>query len=293
MTVWNVGSINIDHFYDVPHIPAPGETLAATEVRSGLGGKGANQSVAAARAGARVHHIGAVGRDGGWAVGRMGGYGVGTDHILTMDVPTGHAIINLASDGENAIVIFGGANTAMPSDHVVAALSAARAGDVLLLQNETRHQPAAAGAGQGRGMRVVYSAAPFDPDAVIAVLPHVSLLVLNAVEAAQLETALGTALGDLPVPEIVVTRGAVGADLLDTGTGTTVQVPAPKVTAVDTTGAGDTFAGYLAAGLDAGLPTVEAMTHAAAASALKVTRKGTADAIPDRGEVAAFLLAQA
>ncbi|MGI1662163.1 PfkB family carbohydrate kinase [Palleronia sp. KMU-117] len=293
MTVWNVGSINIDHFYDVPHIPAPGETLAATDVRTGLGGKGANQSVAAARAGARVHHIGAVGRDGGWAVDRMGRYGVGTDHILVMDVPTGHAIITLASDGENAIIIFGGANTAMPADHVVAALVAARAGDVLLLQNETLYQPAAASAGQGAGLRVIYSAAPFDADAVVAVLPHVSLLVLNAVEAAQLEAALGTALGDLPVPEIVVTRGAAGADLRDTRTGATVHVPAPTVDAVDTTGAGDTFAGYLAAGLDAGLPTVEAMARAAAASALKVTRRGTADAIPDGDEVAAFLLTQA
>ncbi len=77
MTVWNVGSINIDRFYDVPHIPAPGETLAATDVRTGLGGKGANQSVAAARAGATVRHIGAVGPDGGWAVDRMRAYGVG------------------------------------------------------------------------------------------------------------------------------------------------------------------------------------------------------------------------
>ena len=292
MTVWNVGSINADHFYDVPHIPAPGETLAATAVRTGLGGKGANQSVAAARAGAEVRHIGAVGRDGAWAIERMASYGVRTDAILTMDVPTGHAIINLASDGENAIVIFGGANTAMPLSHVASALKGAKAGDVLLLQNETRHQADAARAGRDAGRRVVYSAAPFDAEAVTEVLAHISLLILNAVEAAQLEASLGKRLNDLPVPEIVVTRGAEGSEWIDTTTGETARIPAPRVEAVDTTGAGDTFAGYLSAGLDAGLPTTEAMVRAAAASALKVTRLGTADAIPDGPEVAAFLLAQ-
>jgi ribokinase len=290
MTVWNVGSINADHFYDVPHIPAPGETLAATRVRTGLGGKGANQSVAAARAGADVRHIGAVGRDGAWAVERMASYGVRTDGILTMDVPTGHAIINVAADGENAIVIFGGANTAMPLSHVEGALTEATAGDVLLLQNETRHQADAGRAGRARGLRVVYSAAPFDANAVAKAVPHISLLLLNAVEAAQLEAALGRRLADLPVPEIVVTRGADGSDWLDTRSGATAHVAAPRVDAVDTTGAGDTFAGYLAAGLDAGMPTNDAMLRAAAASALKVTRLGTADAIPDGSEVAAFLL---
>jgi ribokinase len=293
MTVWNVGSINIDQFYDVPHIPAPGETLAATDVRTGLGGKGANQSVAAARAGASVRHIGAVGRDGAWAVDRMAGYGVDVRNVLEMKVPTGHAIVTLAADGENAIVIFGGANAAMPQSHVTAAMEGAVAGDVLLIQNETPHQAESARAARDRGLRVLYSAAPFDADAVADVLPHTSLLLLNAVEAAQLQAALGVALTELPVPEIVVTRGPDGADWVDTRTGQTAHVPVPQVKAVDTTGAGDTFAGYLAAGLDAGLPTTEAMLRAAAAAALMVTRKGTADAIPDATEVAGFLIAQA
>lgn len=288
MTVWNVGSINIDRFYDVPHIPAPGETLAATDVRSGLGGKGANQSVAAARAGASVRHVGAVGPDGGWAVERMRGYGVRTGDVLSMDVPTGHAIITLAADGENAIVIFGGANTAMPAAHVAHALEAAQAGDVLLLQNETRHQADVARTGRDRGLRVLYSAAPFDAAAVAEVLPHISVLLLNAVEAGQLESALSTRLRNLPVPEIIVTRGADGADWLDTRSGATAHVPAPRVDAVDTTGAGDTFAGYLAAGLAAGDRIEAAMTRAAAASALKVTRRGTADAIPSARDVAEF-----
>jgi len=293
MTVWNVGSINIDHFYEVPHIPAPGETLAASAVRTGLGGKGANQSVAAARAGAQVRHIGAVGPEGRWAIERLAGYGVTTRDILAMEVPTGHAIVTLAADGENSIVVFGGANMAMPPGHVTAALGSAVPGDVLLLQNETCHQPEAARMAREKGMRVVYSAAPFDAAEVARVLPHTSLLLLNAVEAAQLEAALDVALTAVPVPEIVVTRGADGADRIDTKTGQTTHVPAPRVNPVDTTGAGDTFAGYLAAGLESGLPTVDAMLRATAAAALMVTRKGTADAIPDAIEVAGFLLAQA
>jgi ribokinase len=219
----------------------------------------------------------------------MRAYGVGTDDVVTLDVPSGHAIINLAADGENAIVIFGGANAAMPAAHVARALGAAQAGDVLLLQNETRHQDEAARAGRDRGLRVLYSAAPFDAAAVAEVLPHISMLLLNAVEAGQLEAALSTRLRDLPVPEIIVTRGADGADWLDTQSGATVHIPAPHVDALDTTGAGDTFAGYLAAGLAAGDGIETAMARAAAASALKVTRKGTADAIPDAAEVDAFL----
>lgn len=292
MTVWNVGSINIDHFYEVPRIPSPGETLAASAVRTGLGGKGANQSVAAALAGAAVRHVGAVGEDGAWTVARMSDYGVTTRDVLSMPVPTGHAIVLLAGDGENSIVIFGGANTEMPLSHVAAALGGAAQGDVLLLQNETRHQPQAARIAGEKGMRVLYSAAPFDAAAIAEVLPHAAILLLNAVEAQQLETALGAKLSDLSVPEIVVTRGAEGADWIETRTGRTAHVPAPSVEAVDTTGAGDTFAGYLAAGLDAGLPTAEAMLRATAAAALMVTRKGTADAIPDAPEVAAFLLSQ-
>lgn len=288
MTIWNLGSINIDHFYTVPHLPAPGETLAATAYATGLGGKGANQSAAAAKAGARVVHVGAVGPDGGWAVDRLAGWGVEVGHIARLDTPSGHAIICVDGAGENSIVLYPGANRALPLSLVERALAEARPGDTLLLQNETAHQVAAARLARAHGLRVIYSAAPFDVEAVREVLPHADLVALNAVEAEQLCAALGRPLEALDVPELLVTRGAEGAEWLSTRTGGRAFAAARRVEAVDTTGAGDTFAGYFAAALDAGRPVPEALSRAAAAAALKVTRRGTADAIPTAAEVAEF-----
>jgi ribokinase len=286
MTIFNLGSINIDHFYRLPHLPAPGETLAATDYRVGLGGKGANQSAAAAKAGATVVHIGAVGPEGGWTVDRLKGWGVQTDAIARIDTPTGHAIITIDAQGENAIVLFPGANQALPFSVVEQALSTAQPGDILMLQNETAHQTLAAKLARSKGLRVIYSAAPFDVDAVKAILKYVSILAVNAVEADQLCAALGVTLDDLDVPELLVTRGGDGAEWR--GGGKTVTAPPIKVDPVDTTGAGDTFAGYFASGRDAGMTPAEALALAGAAASLKVTRRGTADAIPTRDEVEAF-----
>lgn len=286
MTLFTLGSINVDYAYAVPHLPGPGETLSAHAVATGLGGKGANQSVAAARAGADVVHIGAVGRDGGWAVERLAGYGVQTHAIAAIDTPTGHAIICVDPAGENQIIVYPGANRALTRDQLTA-LDAVRPGDWLLVQNETNLQAEAAQKARDQGAQVVYSAAPFDVDAVRAIMPLTDLLLLNAVEAAQLCEALGVVLADLPVPRVVVTKGAVGVDWHEGGK--TVSVPAHLVDVVDTTGAGDTFAGYLVAGLSQGMTPHNALRLAAAAAAIKVTQAGTADAIPTRAQVDAFL----
>lgn len=284
MTIWCVGSINIDHFYAVPHIVAPGETLAATSNRSGLGGKGANQSVAAAMAGSTVRHIGATGPEGAWVVDRLTRYGVDTSNVDQTRPVTGHAIISVADDGENAIIIYSGANSEIRRDGVERALGSARAGDILLLQNETNAQVEAAELAKARGVQVFYSAAPFDVAAVKAVQPFIDLLIVNEIESQQLDDALP----GFSVPARLVTLGPRGA-VWRKDTGEVVDVPAPRVDPVDTTGAGDTFAGYFAAGLDQGMTLREAMARATAAAALKVTRPGTADAIPSADEVRAFL----
>jgi ribokinase len=288
MAIYNLGSINIDHVYRVPHLPGPGETLAAISYSTGLGGKGANQSVAAALAGAVVHHLGAVGEGAGSALALMRARGVDVAHVATVAEATGHAVINVDGAGENAIVIHAGANQAQSEAGIVAALAGAGPGDTLLLQNETSHQVAAAELARARGMRVIYSAAPFDVGAVRAVLAHVSLLVVNAVEAAQLEAALGVPVADLPVAAVVITRGAKGAEWIAKGEAP-LFVPAFPAEAVDTTGAGDCFAGSLAAALDAGQTPQEAMRYAAAAAAIQVTRRGASGAMPTRDEVLALL----
>lgn len=287
--IWNLGSINIDHVYLVPHLPAPGETLAASGYAVGLGGKGANQSVAAARAGARVVHIGAVGAEGLWARDRLAGFGVDVAGVAVLEVPTGHAIITVDPGAENSIVIFPGANQALELAAVRAALEGIGPADTLLVQNETAHAPAAAALARAQGARVICSAAPFDLAAVQAMLPHTSILALNAVEAGQLCAALGCSLENVPVPELLVTRGKDGAEWLSNATGERASVPALKVQAVDTTGAGDTFAGYFAAALDKAQTPSQALTLAAAAAALKVTKPGAAEAIPSLSEVTDFL----
>ena len=289
MAIYNLGSINADYFYRVPHIVAEGETLSAKSMSSGLGGKGANQSVAAARAGAEVFHIGAVGPDGAWAVDRLAEAGVDTTSIRRTETPTAHAIISVADDGENAIVIFSGANMEQTSEALEEAMSTAKPGDLLILQNETSHQSEAAKIAKDNGLTVVYSAAPFDVVAVRSILDHVDVLVMNEVEAQQLIDATGQALSDLPVSEVLITLGAQGAEWRNLKTGQSHKTAAFKVDPVDTTGAGDTFLGYYAAARDEGKATAEAMTFASAASAIMVTRHGTADVIPTRDEVEQFI----
>lgn len=289
MTIYNLGSINADHFYQVPHLPEPGETLAADAFSTGLGGKGINQSVAAALAGSKVVHIGAVGPDGQWAVDRIAGFGVETQHIQTVETPTGHAIINVDTKGENAIVIFSGANNCQSVTQIEQVLSGADKGDILLLQNETTLQAEAAKIAYDRGLKVIYSAAPFSVEAVKNVMKYVTILMMNQVESEQLCAGLETDLASLPVSEIIVTKGSNGAMWLQPETGETSYTPSFPVKPVDTTAAGDTFAGYVAAGLDQGMNVQDAMRRASAAAALKVTRKGTADVIPSVDEVANFL----
>lgn len=291
MTVYNLGSINIDYVLRVPHLPAPGETIAATGSHAGLGGKGANHSVAAARAGARAVHLGAVGEDGGPWLGALERAGVETGHVARLNGPTGRADIRVDVAGENSIVLQGGANLAVPEDAVAAVLREAASDDLLMVQNETNGQIAAARAAREQGMRVVYSAAPFDADVAAQVMPFASVLIVNAVEAAQLAAALGRAVGPEDVPVLVVTKGGEGAVWQDLRAGSEIAVAPPKVTPVDTTGAGDTFSGYLAAGLDAGMDPDAATRRAVAAAALSVTRPGAAEAIPMGAEVDALLAA--
>jgi ribokinase len=288
MTIFNLGSVNADKFYRLPHLVQPGETIAASSTYEGLGGKGTNMSVAASRAGSDVCHVGAVGPDGAWAVERIKGYGVDTLFLSEVQQPTGHAIIMVDDAGENSIVIYPGANHAIPERLVTEALNAAKHGDLVLIQNETCHQVLMAQTAWERGLKVAYAAAPFDADAVQDILPYTDYLILNELEMQQLEDATGKTPSELPLHDVVVTLGARGCAWYDNATGLKTHFAAPKVDVVDTTGAGDTFTGYLIAGLEQGLTMPEAIKRAQIASAIMVTRKGTADVIPTLEEVTAF-----
>ena len=285
MTIYNLGSINIDMVYQVPHLPVPGETLAAKIYSQGLGGKGANMSVAAARAAARVRHIGAVGADGRWAVERLLEYGVDTTHISEFSGVTGHAVINVDDAGENAIVLWAGANNLISTAQIGRALAEANTGDTLIMQNETSGQLDAAKMAKDLGLKVAYAAAPFDANAITLLLPYIDLLVLNEVEAQQLKMAIGKPPEALEIDNVIVTLGGDGCRWYANSAKLVTDFAAIKVDPIDTTGAGDTFTGYVVAGLDRGMVMEQAIHLASQAGALMVTRLGTADVIPDLKEI--------
>jgi ribokinase len=267
-----VGSVNMDIGFDVDTLPRPGETVLAAAARSTPGGKGANQAVAAARAGAQVHFVGAVGDDA-WAAAlreHLIANLVGTDGLITSPGPSGSAAVVVDSAGENLIVVAPGANGRLTLED--AALRGLVADcDVLLLQLEIPVTTATAAAREAHstGATVIVNASPSGGDsgelAELAKLTDV--VVVNEAEAAHWVW---------PVPHRVITRGARGASYAGGGEEYTVAAPAVKV--IDTSGAGDVFAGVLAAGWTTGREY--ALRRACAAGALATLVPGAGDCAP-------------
>lgn len=285
--IYNFGSINVDHVYRVPTLPKPGETITARSVEDHLGGKGINQSIAISKAGGKVCHIGAVGADGEWALSQIRAAGIDTKNIANVPEPTGHAVINVDEHGENAIVIFGGANQALTKDQVDAALANAGVDDWVLLQNETNLSKEIATAAKDRGCKLAYSAAPFVAESVLSLIDHTDLLVVNEGESDSLANELGVEVDNIPVSELVVTRGSAGAKYR--GQQGVIEQAAFSVDAVDTTGAGDTFLGSFLALYSNQQNVAAALEYASAASALQVTKPGASTAIPTLAEVKDFM----
>ena len=191
MTVFNLGSINIDLFYQVPHFPSAGETMTTLGHSRMLGGKGANQSIALARAGMPVIHIGACNSEDRWLHDEMQAAGVDVTHIQDSPHASGHAIVSVDPDGENQILLAPSANRQIDMDRACAVLDNAVAGDWALLQNETNGADSFVAAAREKGLKLAYSAAPFDASVVLDLLPHTDLLVVNEGEAVALGGALG------------------------------------------------------------------------------------------------------
>ncbi|GAB3157837.1 ribokinase [Amycolatopsis stemonae] len=278
-----VGSANVDLAVDVARPPKAGETVLGGRLRRSPGGKGANQAVAAAVAGgADTSFLGALGEDeaADLVLVSLGGAGVRTDLVERADAPTGTAFVTVSPDGENAIVVAPGAN-----DHVrigpAQAERIARA-DVVLAQLEIPLDVVAAAAAARRGARMVLNAAPSRelPDSLWEV---VDLLVVNEHEAADLAGEPEKLLKR--VPALVVTLGGEGCVVLQRDR-EPVRIPGIPVDVVDTTGAGDTFCGVLAAALAQGDDLPVAARRASAAGALAVTRPGAQAAVPTEAEVA-------
>ena len=297
MTIYNFGSINLDHLYQVDHFVRPGETMASTQYQLLLVGKGANQSVALAKAGADIKHVGAINGANQDILTQLSALGVNTDLIAQVPEATGHAIIQLNKEAENAIILFQGANHALTEEQVDSVLAQANAEDWVLLQNETNLVAYTIEKAHELGVKVAFNPAPMDADLTRSVLKSVDLLIVNEVEAMDLmqassiDDAKSSLATTYPELAILMTLGSEGVRYLNAGED--VFVPAFKVTAKDTTAAGDTFIGFCLSALTNKLSMKDAMQRGCAASAICVTRMGAALAIPTRAEVDAFLKDQA
>lgn len=288
--IYNIGSVNTDYVYRLPHLPKPGETLKAQEFGVNLGGKGLNISVAIARAGGDVRHVGAIGDGDSKVLAMLREQGVDCATIAQVDAVTGHAVVYVDDRSENQIVIVGGANHAISEQHIRNSLSDAVPGDWLVLQNETNANEIGLKVAREKGMKVALVAAPFDVQTLPDLILRVDLVSMNKTETQQFEQAVGQSCQDIKGPDFLLTYGADGAAFISRSD--ELRVASYPVQAVDTTGAGDTFFGAFMAKYAQSTPLSAALTYASAAAALQVQHPGAAVAIPTEAEVQAFLSRQ-
>lgn len=292
ISILNFGSLNIDHVYHVASFVRPGETVSSLHYDRIPGGKGLNQSVALARAGAHVFHAGKVGSDGKFLVELLRQDGVNTDWVAENGSVTGHACIQVDENGQNCIVLHGGANREITVDEVHQVLDAFHVGDWLVLQNEISCLPEIVQAAAERGLVIVLNPSPITPDLLKMDLSPVSYLLLNETEGKDLtgetqpQKITAALLDRYPNLKIVLTLGGDGALYADAAS--SVSVPACSVQAVDTTAAGDTFTGYFIAAVSAGEPVREALIRASQAAAIAVSRPGASISIPNKQELDDF-----
>ena len=289
MKILNIGSMNLDMVYQMDHIVQPGETEASYGMNVFLGGKGINQSVAAAQAGAVVFHGGMIGEDGQPFLDACAKYGVDSRYIRKVDGKSGHAIIQIDKNAQNCILLFGGANQMLTEAYVDEVLEGFEAGDILLLQNEVNMLPYMVDKAYEKGMQIALNPSPFNEKLDAVDMKKISIFLLNEVEGFQLtgeketEAIIAKLRSLFPHARIMLTLGKDGAVYVDAEQ--KVFQPIFKVKAVDTTAAGDTFTGYFLAGLADGLPMEQVLRMSAKASSIAVTREGAVPSIPYRAEV--------
>ncbi|MCD8197844.1 MAG: ribokinase [Lachnospiraceae bacterium] len=295
MKVLCFGALNIDYTYTVDHFVQKGETLSSKSLQVFSGGKGLNQTVALARAGAEVYHAGAVGTDGGFLLQLMEEAGANIENVAVLDeVRTGNAIIQKDKNGDNCIILYGGANQAITKAQVDRTLQKFEREDFIVLQNEINELAYIMEKAHEIGMKIILNPSPMDEKIPKLPLQYVSYFLLNEIETLQLlqsddtddidgERLARKLLEKFPTAAIVLTLGEKGSVYMDQKE--KVSQPIYKVKTVDTTAAGDTFTGFFIAGLLKSGSVKEAMDLAAKASAIAVSRPGAAPSIPVLAEI--------
>lgn len=292
MKIVNFGSCNIDYVYKLDHIVAIGETLHSKSMDTFPGGKGLNQSIAVAKAGATVYHAGFIGNDGALLLDTMRESGVMTDFVKQVDQPNGHAIIQVSEKGENSIFIHTGSNGLFSHEYIDEVLSSFGKGDILILQNEINNIDYIVKTAYEKGMTTVLNPSPIDTELEKLDFNMISYVILNEIEGAYLSGCqepakiISMLRKKYPGIKVVLTLGEKGCMYND---GDNLYTnPAYQVKVVDTTAAGDTFMGYFVAGLWEGLDPEANLKRACMASAIAVSKKGAAPSIPVKDEVAAL-----
>lgn len=292
MKILNFGSLNMDYIYQVEHFVQPGETLAARKQKMAPGGKGLNQSVALAKAGAEVFHAGCIGIGGEPLQALLEENGVHTEYLQKVDELQGNAVIQVDSTGENCIILYGGSNQMISKEQIDKTLEHFSAGDWMVLQNEVSNLEYMIEKAAEKGMTVVLNPSPFEAFFEKLDYDQISWLLVNKVEAQQLTGKMeayevwNTLHERYPKLCLIMTMGVNGSYCF-TPQETIYQNVYPVKT-VDTTAAGDTFTGYFLQGMAQRLPLKKCMEQAAKASAICVSREGAAVAIPSQTEVERF-----
>lgn len=300
MKIINFGSLNIDKIYHVKEFVMAGQTIKASSYQTASGGKGFNQSLSAAKAGADVLHAGFIGQDGQFLKKELEDSHVNVDMLETVDLPTGHAIIEVNAEGQNRIIIHGGSNLCFDISYIKRVLDQCTANDFVLLQNETNCTAEIIHSAHQKGMQVVFNPSPMPEDLSLLPLSDVDCFIVNEVEGFQLAEALGlhpsekehdhilsVLAENYPEKDIIMTLGEEGV-LYQKGS-LKHHMKAFPVNVIDTTAAGDTFTGYFLSAVCKGKEIYTALQEASAASAIAVSRMGAGPSIPSYCEVKAFL----
>lgn len=293
MKILNIGSLNLDKVFRVNQIVSPKETILADQFEILCGGKGLNQSIALARAGVDVYHVGAIGYDGEILCSLLSENSVDISGIRRIKEPSGQAIIQVDENGQNAIVVYGGTNQMLEDSDVDIAMERMEAGDYLLLQNEISPLQLAYAIERAheKGMKVIFNFSPVTDLCFTYPLYMIDYFIFNEIEGKYLsgsatedpEEVLNILKVKYPASAIVLTVGEHGAYYQDHTK--RIYCPGYPANVVDTTAAGDTFCGYFLASIMNGATEENALLYANLAGALAVEKVGAAVSIPTMEEV--------
>ena len=284
------GSLNIDKTYYLEHLAMPGETISAAKLKSSSGGKGFNQAVALCRAGRQVWMAGAVGMNGVSLLAELEAYGIDYKFVQSFDTDTGHAIIQVDEKGQNAIIVYSGANRLITKERIKEVLYHFEPGDLLVAQNEISEVPFLLHEAHIRGMRVAFNPSPCDARIDECSFGDVDILLVNETEGLYLtgekepDAILDKLKNGWPEMSVVLTLGGDGSVYMDK-TGQRTRCGIYRVKPVDATAAGDTFTGYFLDGWLEGKSPEVILRRAAIASGIAVSREGAGESVPRSSEV--------